>query len=59
MTNTAITLRLLAAPFWGAAFVMFLPFLGFALVGFYGAQSLWRAVARILLGRSTDSPHRA
>lgn len=53
------SLRLLAAPFMGAAFALFLPFIGFAMLAYYGCQVLGRALTRIPFGRPTDSPHRA
>ena len=48
MSNTQIALRLLAAPLMGAAFCIFLPFIGIALVAWYGMKRVRKSYADVV-----------
>lgn len=46
MTNWDITKALFLAPIKGAVFCMFLPFIGIAMLGWYGLQKLGAGMRR-------------
>lgn len=41
LTGWQITWLLIKAPLLGALFCMFLPFIGIAMIAWYGAKTLW------------------
>lgn len=47
MTNWQIAKRLISAPLLGAAFVVFLPVIGFVLVGKFGIEKMVAAMQKL------------
>lgn len=48
MSNWEITKRLFMAPIMGAAFVMFLPFIGIAMFVWFGVKKAWSKLRSML-----------
>lgn len=47
-TNWQVLKRLIAAPFMGLAFCIFLPFIGFAMVFWYGGKLICEKAKKVL-----------
>ena len=47
LSGWQVTRLLVGVPLKGMAFVLFLPFIGFALVLWHGGEALWRAGVRV------------